>query len=73
MKLIPSMCVHADNSADVTALDAVHIGLSEAVEDHQLFDLVLFDHIIAFAETNLLACPEDAAGQLSDSDTADIR
>ena len=31
MKLIPSMCVHADNSADVTALDAVHIGLSEAV------------------------------------------
>ena len=31
MKLIPSMCVHSDNSADVTALDAVHIGLSEAV------------------------------------------
>ena len=65
--------VNAHNSADVTALYAIHIGLSESVEDHQLLDLMLLHNVIPLAEADLLACLELTSCQFTHGDTSDVR
>ena len=62
--------VNAHDGADVTALDSVHIGLSQTVKHHKLLDLMLLDNIIPLAEADLLARLKFAAGKLADSDTS---
>ena len=65
--------VDADNGADVTALHAVHIGLSQPVKHHELLDLVLLYHVVPLAEADLLTGPELTTGKFADGDTSDVR
>ena len=62
-----------DHGADVAAADLVHIGLAEALEDHQLLDLRFLDHVHPLAQAHRHAGPERPAGDAADGDSADIR
>ena len=64
--------VDAHHGADVAALDFVDIGLAEALEDHQLLDLLLLDDVVALAEADRLAGLERAAGDAADRDPAHV-
>ena len=65
--------VDAHHGADVAALDLFDVGLAQALEDHQLFDLLLLHDVVALAEADVLAGLEAAAGDASDGDAAHVR
>ena len=65
--------VESDHSADVTALDGIHLGLGQAVEYHEFLDFLLLDNIVPLAEAYVHSGLQFASCHPSYGDTSHIR